>query len=183
MKYCPSCGKAGVEGIKFCPQCGQKLMDFDLEGKRKYVQKPERYGGKMRIAAGIMLIITGIASVTVPVRVADMIAGTRAGSWEEFLELSWSLSTSLAPLGLALLVLIVGGGICALRKQAWGWALLAAICSMVAMAFVWGLLAILGLLAVIFLVKRKSEFQKLPPSEHKLVGDKERSIRVEARLN
>ena len=25
MKYCPNCGRAGVEGIKFCPQCGQRL--------------------------------------------------------------------------------------------------------------------------------------------------------------
>ena len=25
MKYCPSCGKAGVEGKKFCPQCGQRF--------------------------------------------------------------------------------------------------------------------------------------------------------------
>jgi len=41
MKYCPSCGKAGVEGMKFCPQCGQRLMGFDLEEKQRYVQKPE----------------------------------------------------------------------------------------------------------------------------------------------
>jgi tetratricopeptide (TPR) repeat protein len=41
MKYCPSCGKAEVERMKFCPRCGQKLMDFDLGGKQKYVQRPE----------------------------------------------------------------------------------------------------------------------------------------------
>ena len=41
MKYCPSCGKAGVEGMKFCPQCGQRLTGFDLEEKQRYVQKPE----------------------------------------------------------------------------------------------------------------------------------------------
>jgi len=146
--------------MKFCPQCGQKLMDFDLEGKPKYVQKPERYGGKMRIAAGIMLIITGIASVGVPVQVADMIALTRAASYEEFLELSWSLATS-TPAVLAtvvLLVLIVGGGICALRKKAWAWALSGAICSMIAMGVFAVFLALPGLLAVIFLAKRKGEF-------------------------
>lgn len=125
----------------------------------------------MRKAAGIMLIITGIASVVVPGQVAEMIARTRAGSYEEFLELSWSLSTSLVPLGLALLALIVGGGICALMKKAWGWALAAAICSMIAMGFSAVFFALPGLLALIFLIKRKGEFQKLPPSEHKLVGD------------
>jgi len=118
-----------------------------------------------------MLIITGIASVVVPGQVAEMIARTRAGSYEEFLELSWSLSTSLVPLGLALLALIVGGGICALMKKAWGWALAAAICSMIAMGFSAVFFALPGLLALIFLIKRKGEFQKLPPSEHKLVGD------------
>ena len=25
MKYCPSCGKAGVGRMKFCPQCGRQL--------------------------------------------------------------------------------------------------------------------------------------------------------------
>lgn len=41
MKYCPSCGKAGVEGMKFCPQCGQRLTGFDLEEKQRPVRKPE----------------------------------------------------------------------------------------------------------------------------------------------
>jgi fatty acid desaturase len=41
MKYCPSCGKAGVEGMKFCPQCGQSLAGFDLEEKQRYVNRPE----------------------------------------------------------------------------------------------------------------------------------------------
>jgi endogenous inhibitor of DNA gyrase (YacG/DUF329 family) len=41
MKYCPSCGKAGVEGMKFCPQCGQRLTGLDLEEKQRYVHQPE----------------------------------------------------------------------------------------------------------------------------------------------
>jgi hypothetical protein len=127
----------------------------------------------MRKAAGIMLIITGIASVVVPGQVAEMIARTRAGSYEEFLDLSFSLATSSEAMfaTLVLLVLIVGGGICALRKEAWGWALSGAICSMIAMGFYAPFFALPGLLAVIFLVKRKGEFQKLPPSEQKLVQD------------
>jgi len=27
MKYCPDCGKSGVEGVRFCPQCGEKLLE------------------------------------------------------------------------------------------------------------------------------------------------------------
>ena len=41
MKYCPSCGKAGVEGKKFCPQCGQSLVSSNLEEEKTYVQKLE----------------------------------------------------------------------------------------------------------------------------------------------
>ena len=127
----------------------------------------------MRIAAGIMLIILGIASLAVPVSVAEMIAQTRTDSYEDFLELAFSLMTSpwAAIAASVLLGLIVGGGICALRKKAWGWAFSGAICSMIAMGFYHVLFALPGLLAVIFLLKRKGEFLKLPPSEHKLVED------------
>jgi tetratricopeptide (TPR) repeat protein len=40
VKYCPSCGKAGIEGMKFCPRCGQRLTGFDLEEKQRYVHQP-----------------------------------------------------------------------------------------------------------------------------------------------
>jgi hypothetical protein len=41
MKYCPSCGKAGVEAMKFCPQCGQRLMGSNLEEKQRSIPKHE----------------------------------------------------------------------------------------------------------------------------------------------
>lgn len=41
MKYCPNCGKSGVEGMKFCPQCGQRLTGLDLEEKQRYIHQPE----------------------------------------------------------------------------------------------------------------------------------------------
>jgi len=41
MKYCPSCGKAGVEGMKFCPQCGQSLTPSNSDEKKSQVPKPE----------------------------------------------------------------------------------------------------------------------------------------------
>ena len=39
--FCPSCGKAGIEGMKFCPQCGQSLIGSNLEEKKRHVPKPE----------------------------------------------------------------------------------------------------------------------------------------------
>jgi len=41
MKYCPNCGKSGVEGMKFCPRCGQKLTGPNLEDKQRSIPKPE----------------------------------------------------------------------------------------------------------------------------------------------
>ena len=40
MRYCPNCGKAGVEGMRFCPECGQSLIAVSSEEQR-YVPKPE----------------------------------------------------------------------------------------------------------------------------------------------
>jgi len=41
MKYCPNCGKAGVEGMKFCPHCGQRPTGFGLEEKQRYVHQSD----------------------------------------------------------------------------------------------------------------------------------------------
>jgi ribosomal protein L33 len=41
VKYCPNCGKAGIEGMKFCPQCGQRLTHFNSEEKRECPSKSE----------------------------------------------------------------------------------------------------------------------------------------------
>jgi len=41
MKYCPNCGKSGIEGMKFCPRCGQRLTGLHLEEKQRSVPKPE----------------------------------------------------------------------------------------------------------------------------------------------
>lgn len=41
MKYCPNCGKAGIEAMKFCPQCGEGLAGPNLEDKQRSIPKPE----------------------------------------------------------------------------------------------------------------------------------------------
>ena len=144
----------------------------------------------MRKAAGIMLIILGLVSWQVPAQVVNTIAWGRATSIEDFVRISSEMGTPMVLTGLLLIVLIVGGGICALRKRAYWWALSGAVCLIIAgiiLGAFWPhfndpggrlagvlmgvLYALPGLLAVIFLEKRKGEFLKLPPSEHKLVED------------
>jgi len=145
----------------------------------------------MRKAAGIMLIILGLVSWQVPAQIVNSIAWERATSIEDFVRISSEMGTPMVLAGLLLIALIVGGGICALRKKAYWWALSGAVCLILAgitLGAFWPhfgdpvggrlagvlmgvLYALPGLLAVMFLEKRKSEFLKLPPSEHKLVED------------
>lgn len=138
-----------------------------------------------------MLIILGALSWEVPALVVNTIAWGRATSIEEFIAIQLDMGTQMVLAALLLIVLIVGGGISALVKRRYWWAFSGAVCLILAGittvafwsyggdpvsealsgAIVGGLYALPGSLAVIFLVKRKGEFLKLPPSEHKLVGD------------
>jgi len=119
--------------MKFCPQCGQELTRFDLKEDHKYVQKPERSGGKMRIAAGILTIIGGFIGGSLLITILS--------------ELHVSRVLSSIPLFVAVI-----GGIMALRRENYGLALAGAICSI--------LFPVFGIPALILLVKRRREFEE-----------------------
>jgi hypothetical protein len=99
--------------------------------------------GRMRIAAGIMLIVFGALSGIVPARIADM------GFWVTYSTFDssghligliiWHLRNFLMAIqldqgiqtiivGILLVVLISGGGIYALKKRYYWWAFSGAIC-------------------------------------------------------
>lgn len=40
-RYCTSCGKPGVEGMRFCPRCGKRLAGSDPYVQPSYVSQPE----------------------------------------------------------------------------------------------------------------------------------------------
>ena len=123
----------------------------------------------MRKAAGVLLIVGAIAS-----------------AYPVFVFTVDRYSPVFVFVGLAILVgLIIGGGISAIRKKAYWWACAAAICVMlvgiifgfwewhsllimarrldlvtrVLYAILAGLFGVPGVLALIFLVKRRGEFQ------------------------
>jgi hypothetical protein len=154
----------------------------------------------MRIAAGIMLIVFGALSGIVPARVADIaffvpfstfdFSGhlTRLiiwalGNFLQAIQLDRGIQTIIV--GILLVVLISGGGICALAKRCYWWAFSGAICLIctgIIAAALWiydflcshflvhaaaylgvsiGVLFLLpGLLALIFLRKSKGQFHK-----------------------
>ena len=41
VKYCPKCGRPGVEAMKFCAQCGQRLTGSGSHEARGYVSRAE----------------------------------------------------------------------------------------------------------------------------------------------
>ena len=129
---------------------------------------------RMRIAAGILLIVLGIFSIGAPTQVLQMIVVATGVP---------IVITNGVWLALAIihLVLMVRGGVCALKRRDWRWSLLAAIYCVVINYVVivsngWyaiiqgfgspvleGLTAyvVAGLCAlpVVFLVKRRGEFE------------------------
>lgn len=139
----------------------------------------------MRIAAGIMLIIAGLLSSVAPYSLAQRIAWRLTDSPEAAYSFITAWSGLIVFSSFVILVLTIGGGICALRKKAWGWALAGAICSMIAGSLISGLLALPGLLAAIFLVKRKGEFQVISnesptQDEHgRTMADYDRAIELD----
>lgn len=77
MKYCPNCGKAGIEGMKFCPSCGTRLVQesvitSDIESQVEPSIEPMVNQGlqrRPRSAAlkwgtGILFVLTAIYLIT-----------------------------------------------------------------------------------------------------------------------
>ena len=153
MNYCPDCGKAGTEGMKFCTQCGQKLTDFDLTGN----QKSERYGGKMRTAAGILLLILGM---TLLVSLVLVFMATGIPSFGAALDLLMILYAAF----------VVTGGVFCLKRRNWIVCLSSALAAVVFMiiylagpldtaAWLDWFVIITGILPIIFVCLGKSEWQ------------------------
>jgi len=147
MKYCPSCGKAGVEGMKFCPQCGQGLTGFDLEEKQRYIHQPEAplkernwfqrhlnwtlIAGFLVSCLIITLIMTALAaSAQEPLFTSISDVGYLLGIWVVSTSVPLLLSTAkyayftvyfLIPVGL---FLVLCGWVLSQKKRSLGWLLL-----------------------------------------------------------
>lgn len=114
----------------------------------------------MRVAAGILTIIGGLCLPAIHQNVLEMTAKTMGVPIEVVIETArWTFLLFFLSLGLT-----VGGGISAFRRKYWWWALSGAICSVFIGFFmliypVFGLIfPPMGILAIIFLIKRRGEF-------------------------
>jgi hypothetical protein len=136
--FCPACGAPAATQTEICANCGAKLTG----AAERRTWKPKA-GGILAIVAGVLTVIVGIILVSAG---ADL-----ASEWWGFGMLLFALA------GLGLLAILIGvfavvGGICALRRRVWGLALAGSICAIPAGV-------VLGVLAIIFIIKGKHEFR------------------------
>jgi hypothetical protein len=125
MKYCPQCGAPLEPNDKFCMNCGTRLSDYGVVfGGAAQTWKPTA-AGTLTISAGVFGLIVGIVFI---------------GRGPLFM---------VGLLAIMIGVVAVAGGICALKRRAWGLALAGSICSV----FCW-----LGIPAIIFIALSKQEF-------------------------
>lgn len=162
MKYCSSCGKSGVEGLRFCPQCGQRLQGFDsgaTQGAATRPAGPRKNRRGMRVAAGILTILGGLIGGGLLVMILHELG---------FYGLLIYLPGMVA----------FGGGVCALKRVRYGWALAGAILSV--------LFPLFGIPAVILLVKSRGDFSAPETDKGPLIGSNSsadlKGSRVESKM-
>jgi len=137
-EICPDCGAKPMSGTSFCSSCGapvtlltQICPKCGARVATSSTWKPT-VAGILDIIAGIIGVIGGLDLVTFPL-------------WEE--------DVAIGVVFFAFGVIATIGGLCALRRRAWGLALTGAIFAL------WPGFLILGILAIVWTAQSKGEFR------------------------
>lgn len=158
-EFCMSCGAKPMAGTSFCPGCGAPTTPMT----EICVKCGVKVGGKaaaalgsawMPMAAGIMDLVAGVAGVVIGIIYAVVFG---------FLTFFIAKLGALPGATMAILSIVsIIGGVFAMRKAAWGFALAAAICTLIAgfvgLPFAWPHIP-LGIAAIIFTVLAKGQFK------------------------
>jgi len=149
-EFCMNCGARPIAGTSFCPECGSPTTPMTEICVSCGARVARAIDGKTwkPTAAGILCIIAGTISVIFCIVVA--VLGSIIGAFFGF-EVVWGWSTFAIPLIILGIIAIVGG-IYALKRAKWGWALTG---SIVALFPSWPL----GIAAIVFTVLAKNEFE------------------------
>jgi hypothetical protein len=140
--FCPGCGAPTTPMTEICAKCGAKVLG-----------KAAATGGTwMPVTAGILDLVIGVPSLIIGIIWA--IVGGLA-----FWVTGWWLSALIGGPMIILSIVAIVGGVFAIRKRAWGFALAAAICG-----FIVGLPLIvpailLGIPAIVFTALGKGKFE------------------------
>jgi hypothetical protein len=139
--FCSKCGRETTENSVFCAGCGISIAEGQPATKRR-----------LSTAAGIIDIVDGaLKSVLVLVSILTIVYRLAEFEDHEHVPSRIVMTIVLAFLG----ILAIVGGICALRRKRWGWALAGA---------VGGVLPFfpLGIASLTLTVMAKDEFERKP---------------------
>jgi hypothetical protein len=155
-EFCMNCGAKPMAGSSFCPNCGAPTTPMTEIcpkcGARVAGKAATTGGGWMPVTAGVLDLIVGIAGLIVGVTVAAL------GGLATFF--IGGLGALVGAPIIILSIIAIIGGVFAIRKRAWGFALAAAIC-----VFIIGLplfiapAILLGIPAIVFTALGKEKFE------------------------
>ena len=143
--FCARCGKGNEDSSAFCSCCGTKLGDVQLGKKRQL----SRIAGILDIvSAGLALAVVLVWAI-IWFRVGDAI-----GLW-------YALFVPFLVIWLVGIAVAIVGGIHALRRSSWNWAIVGAVAA-TAMG-IW----FIGMAALVLTALARDEFrQPLPLSQN-----------------
>jgi hypothetical protein len=122
-------------------------------------------GGIFSIISGALGALMGLGILLVPLimTIVFTTAPDDSGGGGFFIAFIWVIYAALAVYYIALGALAIVGGVFALRKVRWGWALAGAIAASLCFFY-------LGIAAVVFVSMSQAEFSKINPSKVTVAG-------------
>lgn len=133
--FCPKCGKETTENAVFCAGCGASITNTQPTKKTNWSST----AGTIDIIDGLIMVLLTPVYIRAALSPDDL--GGSALSY-------WVIMTVLAVFG----VLAIVGGIYALRKKGWRWALAGAIAAILPFF-------ILGAVSLVLTVMARDEFE------------------------
>ena len=154
-EFCMNCGVKPLSGTSFCSNCGAQttaMTEICPKCGVRVAGKPATTGGAwMPLTAGILELIIGI-----PGLIVGLIAAAVGGAVTFFIGgLGGLIVVPFIILGIVAII----GGVFAIRKRAWGFALAGAICGFIVGLPLVAPAILLGIPAIIFVALGKAHFE------------------------
>ncbi len=154
-EFCMNCGAKPMADISFCPGCGAPttpMTEICTKCGAKVTGKTAATGGTwMPVTAGILDLIIGVTGLVI-----GIICAIVAGFLTFFIA---GLGALIGAPMIILSIVVIVGGVFAIRKRAWGFALAAAICGFIVGLPVIAPAIFLGIPAIVFTALGKGQFK------------------------
>ncbi|MDH4268762.1 MAG: zinc ribbon domain-containing protein [Dehalococcoidia bacterium] len=154
-EFCMNCGAKPMAGTSFCPGCGAQttpMTEICTKCGVKVAPKAAATGGAwMPVTAGILDLVVGV-----PGLIIGMISAVVGGFLTFFVA---GLGALIGAPMIILSIVAIVGGIFAIRKRAWGFALAGAICGFAIGLPLVAPAILFGIPAIVFTVLGKGKFE------------------------